>query len=86
MSKRLQPRFPSAKLVEINAFSMFSKYFSESGKLVTKLFDEIEALLSSKDTFSVVLIDEIETLTTKRDNSINNNEPADGIRVSEHLS
>jgi hypothetical protein len=31
---RLSGRYPSAQLIEINAHSLFSRWFSESGKLV----------------------------------------------------
>lgn len=33
------------QLVEVNAHSLFSKWFSESGKLVNKLFDTIKVCL-----------------------------------------
>jgi SpoVK/Ycf46/Vps4 family AAA+-type ATPase len=33
-----------AQLVEVNAHSLFSKWFSESGKLVNKLFDTIKVV------------------------------------------
>merc|ERR1711940_444203 len=33
-----------SKLIEINAHSLFSKWFSESGKLVSKLFQQIRDL------------------------------------------
>lgn len=34
-------RYDSSLLVEINAHSLFSKWFSESGKLVMKLFEQV---------------------------------------------
>jgi hypothetical protein len=42
--------------VEINSHSLFSKWFSESGKLVGRMFDEILQMLADEDTFVVVLI------------------------------
>jgi hypothetical protein len=69
----------------MNAHSLASKYFSESGKLVQKMFGAIEALLQEdKDRFVIVLVDEIETLTCKRENSLVGREPVDGLRVSLH--
>ncbi len=56
LSIRLGHRFPAAQLLEINAHSLFSKWFSESGKLVQKLFDHIHELLDDADTLVFVLI------------------------------
>jgi len=58
LSIRLGHRFPAAQLLEINAHSLFSKWFSESGKLVQKLFDHIHELLEDSDTLVFVLIGE----------------------------
>lgn len=49
-------RYPDAQLVEINAHSLFSKWFSESGKLVTKLFSRIQELLEPSSAFVCLLI------------------------------
>ena len=38
---RMSGRYRATHLVEINSHSLFSKWFSESGKLVQKMFDEI---------------------------------------------
>jgi len=38
VSIRLSDRFDYAQLVEINSHSLFSKWFSESGKLVQKMY------------------------------------------------
>jgi hypothetical protein len=43
-------------LVEINSHSLFSKWFSESGKLVGRMFEEIMQILENEDAFVVVLI------------------------------
>ena len=53
-------------LLEINAHSLFSKYFSESGKLVMKMFTRIKEYLDDRKSFVVVLIDEVESLTAAR--------------------
>lgn len=42
---RLSHRFASAQLIEINAHSLFSRWFSESGKLVTRLFAHITEMV-----------------------------------------
>ena len=42
--------------MEINAHSLFSKWFSESGKLVGKMFDKIRELVEPQDSFVCVLI------------------------------
>ena len=41
-------RFPHAQLIEVNAHSLFSKWFSESGKLVSRLFAKILELVRSQ--------------------------------------
>ena len=38
-------RFAHGQLIEVNAHSLFSKWFSESGKLVARLFDKILELV-----------------------------------------
>ena len=67
--------------MEINAHSLFSKWFSESGKLVTKLFQKISEIVVENNLFVCVLIDEVESLTAARQASINGSEPSDAIRV-----
>jgi SpoVK/Ycf46/Vps4 family AAA+-type ATPase len=38
-------RFAHGQLIEVNAHSLFSKWFSESGKLVSRLFAKIMELV-----------------------------------------
>ena len=52
LSIKLNQRYKSTHLVEINSHSLFSKWFSESGKLVQKMFDEIKCLM--EDSRSLV--------------------------------
>jgi SpoVK/Ycf46/Vps4 family AAA+-type ATPase len=52
--------------VEVNAHSLFSKWFSESGKLVSKLFAKITELVEDESCLVFVLIDEVESLTAAR--------------------
>ena len=42
-------RFASAQLIEINAHSLFSKWFSESGKLVARLFQAINEMVDDRE-------------------------------------
>lgn len=42
LSIRLIDAYPLSQLIEINCHSLLSKWFSESGKLVTKLFEKIK--------------------------------------------
>lgn len=58
---RLSDRFASGLLVEINAHSLFSKWFSESGKLVARLFGRLAELVADRSAFVCVLIDEVES-------------------------
>ncbi|KAF8338971.1 thyroid receptor-interacting protein 13 [Cantharellus anzutake] len=80
LSIRLSLRYSHAKLVEVNAHSLFSRWFSESGKLVQKLFQGITEMVDDEDTFVVVLIDEVESLTSARASAVAGNEPSDAIR------
>ncbi|PYH99922.1 cytochrome c1 [Aspergillus ellipticus CBS 707.79] len=79
---RLGKHYPRSKLFEINAYSLGSKFFGESGKLVSRMFENIELLLEEEeDTFVCVFIDEIETLAPRRDRALRGNEPFDAIRA-----
>lgn len=52
----LTGRYEYGRLVEINSHSLFSKWFSESGKLVQKLFDTINEMAADEGCFVVVMI------------------------------
>lgn len=68
-------------MFEINSHSLFSKWFSESGKLVMKLFGKIKEVAdSSKKSLVIVLIDEVESIAYARD-CVSSNEPSDSLRV-----
>ena len=73
-------RYQHSQLIEVHAHSIFSKYFSESGKLVARLFAKILEQVDDKDTLVFVLIDEVESLTAARQGAISGNEPTDAIR------
>ncbi|KAK2147549.1 hypothetical protein LSH36_547g00045 [Paralvinella palmiformis] len=53
---QLSDRYTYGQLVEINSHSLFSKWFSESGKLVMKMFQKIQELIDDKDANSNVII------------------------------
>ncbi|KAK5892447.1 hypothetical protein CesoFtcFv8_012825 [Champsocephalus esox] len=81
LSIRLSSRYSYGQFVEINSHSLFSKWFSESGKLVTKMFQKIQLLIDDKDALVFVLIDEVESLTAARSACQAGTEPSDAIRV-----
>ncbi|KAJ1604602.1 Pch2p like AAA ATPase [Cryptosporidium canis] len=74
-------RYKKIYLIEISAHSLFSKWFSESGKTVVKLFSKIKSLLEEPNSFVNIVIDEIESISTARKQSFGRNEPSDSIRV-----
>uniref|UniRef100_A0A1B6FQZ4 AAA+ ATPase domain-containing protein n=2 Tax=Proconiini TaxID=565685 RepID=A0A1B6FQZ4_9HEMI len=78
---RTGSRYTHGQLVEINSHSLFSKYFSESGKLVVKMFDKIKELIEDNNSLVCVLIDEVESLTRARESSMSGSEPSDLIRA-----
>lgn len=87
LSVRLSDAYSSTRMVEIHAHSLFSKWFSESGKMVQKLFDAIHQLLEEDpDSFLVVLVDEVESLTAAREGVVGGKEPSDALRVRQVLS
>ncbi|XP_065672909.1 pachytene checkpoint protein 2 homolog isoform X2 [Hydra vulgaris] len=78
---RLSDRFRYGQLIEINSHSLFSKWFSESGKLVQKMFQRIQELIDDPESLVFVLIDEVESLTAARTAAMKGAEPSDAIRV-----
>lgn len=77
----MSDRYQQGSLLEINSHSLFSRWFSESGNLVRKMFAKIEELVSEPQTFVCVLIDEVESLTCARAAHNSGTEPSDAIRV-----
>lgn len=59
-----------------------SKWFSESGKLVQRLFTKVLELVEDESQFVIVLIDEVESLTSARAGAMSGKEPSDAVRVS----
>ncbi|KAL0356254.1 UNVERIFIED_CONTAM: Pachytene checkpoint protein 2 [Sesamum radiatum] len=74
-------RYPQCQLIEVNAHSLFSKWFSESGKLVAKLFSKIQEMVEEENNLVFVLIDEVESLAAARKAALSGSEPSDSIRV-----
>lgn len=81
LSIRLSDRYQCGQLLEINAHSLFSKWFSESGKLVQRLWEHIGELADDEDSFICILVDEVESLAAARSAAMRGNEPSDAIRV-----
>lgn len=78
---RLSDRYNYGQLIEINSHSLFSKWFSESGKLVMKMFQKIQELIDDAEALVCVLIDEVESLAAARKSAMSGSEPSDAIRV-----
>lgn len=75
---RLSDAYPHGGiLIEVNSHSLFSKWFSESGKLVLQMFEKIRHEAHDPDRLVIVLIDEVESLTAARRSSMQGNEPSD---------
>ncbi|KAA8496610.1 Pachytene checkpoint protein 2-like [Porphyridium purpureum] len=79
LSVRMRADYPRSYLLEVNAHSLFSKWFSESGKLVARMFGHILDVADDPDCLVFVLIDEVESLTSIR--RAGGNEPSDALRV-----
>lgn len=80
MSSHTSHSYRFTHLIEINSHSLFSKWFSESGKLVMKLFDDIKTMLEHSSSLVCLLIDEVESIAFAR-SSVSSNEPSDSLRV-----
>ncbi|KAI4838510.1 AAA family ATPase [Plasmodium brasilianum] len=81
---RLSNIYTTGILIELNAHTLFSKWFSESGKQVLKLFNKIKKIINDyeeNDIFICLLIDEVESLSADRKRSMGSTEPSDSIRV-----
>ena len=60
-------RFPGgALLLEVSAPALFSKWFSESGRAVARLFERVASLANDEQALVFVLIDEVESLAGSR--------------------
>ncbi|XP_011192508.1 pachytene checkpoint protein 2 homolog [Zeugodacus cucurbitae] len=77
---RVRRTFRHTHLIEINSHSLFSKWFSESGKLVMRLFAKIREIVVDPHNLVCVLIDEVESMAYARD-CMSGQEPKDAMRV-----
>lgn len=66
LSIQLSERYESFYFIEINSHSLFSKWFSESGKLVVKMFDRIREYIQIPNAFVCILIGMIRQLIENR--------------------
>ncbi|KPA85279.1 ATPase-like protein [Leptomonas pyrrhocoris] len=73
--------YPRACLLDINAHSLFSRWFSESGKQVLQLFEHIQCIADDSDCLVCCVMDEVESLAAARASAMKGNEPSDSIRV-----
>ncbi|KAF8362923.1 pch-2 [Pristionchus pacificus] len=77
----LNDKFSKCAMIEVNSHSLFSKWFSESGKLVARLFEQAEEMASDPSTLLFLLIDEAESLCASRSRSSSGTDPTDSIRA-----
>lgn len=73
--------YARACLLEINAHSLFSRWFSESGKRVLQLFEQVHRIADDKECLVCCVMDEVESLAAARTSAMKGNEPSDSIRV-----
>lgn len=86
LSIRLGHRFARTTLLEIHSHSLFSKWFSTSGKLIHRLFDLVKDMVTDDpEALTVVLIDEIESLAGSRQALGSGGEPSDALRAVNSL-
>lgn len=81
LAVRFSGRFPRARLIEINAHGLFSKWFAESGKLVARLFERVHEMAADPRLLTCVLIDEVESLAHARTAALAGLEPSDALRA-----
>lgn len=74
-------RYESGILLDINAHSLLSKFFAESGKLIMSLFNHIQELAKNEKCMVFILIDEVESITSSRSASAASAEPGDAVRA-----
>jgi len=77
----LSDKYAGGKLIEVEANSLLSKFFSESGKQVSKVFETIRKMASDKRHLIFVLLDEVESIAGKRDLVTTGGDCNDSLRV-----
>ena len=74
--------YARAELLVVNSHSLFSRWFSESGRLVAAMFARVREIADDARTLVVVLVDEVESLTASRARAVRaGTEPADAVRA-----
>jgi pachytene checkpoint protein 2 len=77
---RLSHRFQAAHLLEVQSHSLFSKWFSTSGKLIHRLFELVKDMVQDNPHVLIcVLLDEVESLAASR--SQLGGDPTDSMRA-----
>lgn len=79
---RLQKDFPTSKLIEIKTSNMLTRWFGESAKNVSAMFDGIMDIASDERMLVLVLLDEVETVVSSRKGST---DQRDGIRATNEM-
>ncbi|KAH0363531.1 AAA-domain-containing protein, partial [Aureobasidium melanogenum] len=82
---RLSRTFRGGKLFEINTQALLSKFYSESGKLISEMFDKVLRMAHDDKELVCVLIDEIESIAMSRQASTKNGECTDTVRATNQL-
>lgn len=81
VSIRLGHIYRQSQIWEIDSQAILSKFFSESGKLVAKMFDKIIVAAEDSESLICVIIDEVESLTGSREKASSGSECGDALRV-----
>lgn len=81
LSIRLGTAFTKAMFVEVNTNSMLSKYFGESGKQISSVFEQVCLMCQDRKTLVCVVMDEVETIAGSRAKAAMGSECGDGLRV-----
>lgn len=72
-------------MFEINTQDLLSKFYSESGKLVSEMFEKVLKMAHDDEELVCVLIDEIESIAASRQASTKNGECTDTVRATNQL-
>lgn len=68
--------------LQVSCQTLLSKWYSESGKLIKKLFEDVRLICTEYPTSQVIVaFDEIESVVVSRESSFSSSEPTDSIRV-----
>ncbi|BFZ57827.1 hypothetical protein PYCC9005_004881 [Savitreella phatthalungensis] len=78
---RFSGSFARCLLVEANACNLFSRWFSESSKLMDQLFDKVLELSADTETLVCVMLDEVESISGDRADARRVGEPGECSRV-----